>query len=507
MELTILIADRDKAEVDGVEWFIKHSSIPFETIYKTYNEEDTLQLIQQRRPTINLIELQMIQNHSIFPLLELTENTEMQIICTSTEATYEQAMKVIQLGAVDLVLKPHTPTRLLSSIKKAYKKLEIFPLIRTQHVNQSIETPNQKLKEPISYEQLFHQDLSISLPTQVLAFIPEEKECLLKLKKKVDTFFKTKVIETFLFSNMIVCFKRPSSHFTLKEEAKLFLNQWNVVLEPLSVILHSTSATEKTVHTLYEELKEMTEMIFYHGKRSILSYERPLSWKKVDPFLTSHEQRKWIDMLNQQDLSKIKEELYDSFLNLSSPYPYPNSIRTKMTSILAQVRRYMQVYRCGLEDSFESMYYAILEQPVLYGIVQDLVLFIQQVFEEVRVKEEHFHYDAAEQAIRFLERNYWNPGISLESVARSVNRNPSYLSHLFRQKTGHTYRQSLLDIRLKEGKRLLTETSLPIQEIASLCGFEESTYFSRCFHRNLGMSPRKYRLDHNSIKGEKKHED
>ena len=51
----------------------------------------------------------------------------------------------------------------------------------------------------------------------------------------------------------------------------------------------------------------------------------------------------------------------------------------------------------------------------------------------------------------------------------------------------------LKQLRITEACRLLAETARPIYEIAHLVGFADELYFSRRFHRELGMAPREYR--------------
>ena len=51
----------------------------------------------------------------------------------------------------------------------------------------------------------------------------------------------------------------------------------------------------------------------------------------------------------------------------------------------------------------------------------------------------------------------------------------------------------LQELRMREACRLLVEGKSPIHEVAAVVGFADEFYFSRRFHREIGMSPRSYR--------------
>lgn len=53
--------------------------------------------------------------------------------------------------------------------------------------------------------------------------------------------------------------------------------------------------------------------------------------------------------------------------------------------------------------------------------------------------------------------------------------------------------QYALDLRMEEARRLLSETSLSVKEIAAELHFADQLYFSRLFHRHESVSPRQYR--------------
>ena len=64
---------------------------------------------------------------------------------------------------------------------------------------------------------------------------------------------------------------------------------------------------------------------------------------------------------------------------------------------------------------------------------------------------------------------------------------------LFRRTTGRTPTQYVTKLRMSLAKKLLSETAMPVGEIAEACGYDDAFYFSRVFSREEGMSPRSYR--------------
>lgn len=96
------------------------------------------------------------------------------------------------------------------------------------------------------------------------------------------------------------------------------------------------------------------------------------------------------------------------------------------------------------------------------------------------------------KATEFISNNYTNH-ITLEDVANHVNLSPAYLSSLFKETLGVTYKDYLNTIRINESKRLLLNSTYSIIDIAISTGFENQSYFSKVFRKMTGMSPSQYR--------------
>ncbi len=87
--------------------------------------------------------------------------------------------------------------------------------------------------------------------------------------------------------------------------------------------------------------------------------------------------------------------------------------------------------------------------------------------------------------------------ITLNSLAGHFHYTPSYLSKIFKQYTGKTFSSLVNEIRLQKAADYLKESSLSINEIVSVLGYYDRSYFNRSFRKYYGMNPGSYRKIYN----------
>lgn len=83
--------------------------------------------------------------------------------------------------------------------------------------------------------------------------------------------------------------------------------------------------------------------------------------------------------------------------------------------------------------------------------------------------------------------------ISLGVVADNMFMNKTYISELFKQKTGIGFVEYLKTVKMIRAKRLLKDGSLKIYEIAERLGYKDIEYFSRQFKKYCKVTPGEYR--------------
>lgn len=94
--------------------------------------------------------------------------------------------------------------------------------------------------------------------------------------------------------------------------------------------------------------------------------------------------------------------------------------------------------------------------------------------------------------IEYIEDNLQR-NLSLIELAKIVQMSPNYFVRLFKQSTGVTPYQYVLDCRINKAKELLKNRKLTLAEISQQLGFYDQSRFTNTFSKRMGITPKKYR--------------
>lgn len=96
------------------------------------------------------------------------------------------------------------------------------------------------------------------------------------------------------------------------------------------------------------------------------------------------------------------------------------------------------------------------------------------------------------RTLQYIAANY-SGRATLEAAAKAAGLSPNYLSSLFKQITGVSFREQLCRVRVEQSKRLLLSTDYSLDDIAAAVGFSDQSYYCRVFKRIVGLTPGQYR--------------
>ena len=83
--------------------------------------------------------------------------------------------------------------------------------------------------------------------------------------------------------------------------------------------------------------------------------------------------------------------------------------------------------------------------------------------------------------------------ILIPELARQVGCSRRKLEIDFKAKTGHTLHEAIYEAKVNRAKALISDTSLPLAEIAERCGFCSASHMTTAFNRILKAPPSDFR--------------
>ncbi|WP_136606089.1 response regulator [Paenibacillus dokdonensis] len=98
-----------------------------------------------------------------------------------------------------------------------------------------------------------------------------------------------------------------------------------------------------------------------------------------------------------------------------------------------------------------------------------------------------------ENAKEYIRLHYQDSDISINKVCKHLHISTGYFSSIFKKEVKMTFVNYLMHIRMEAAKESLRSTDQKTFEIAEAVGFSDPNYFSFCFRKKFGISPKEYR--------------
>lgn len=97
------------------------------------------------------------------------------------------------------------------------------------------------------------------------------------------------------------------------------------------------------------------------------------------------------------------------------------------------------------------------------------------------------------QAKEYIEKNFSNPLLGVDTLAEQCNMSEVYFRRLFKNKFGMPPSQYIILTRVEHSKKLLVHTFLTLEKCATQSGFSSLQYYCRVFKKVTGVTPGQWR--------------
>lgn len=108
-----------------------------------------------------------------------------------------------------------------------------------------------------------------------------------------------------------------------------------------------------------------------------------------------------------------------------------------------------------------------------------------------------------QKALLILEANLSNPDFNVSTFAKEIGLSHTHLHRKLTALLGQSPSELIRTFRLRRAATLLEHKHGNVSEIAFMVGFNNPTYFTKCFRELFGQTPSEYAREHASIQQEK----
>lgn len=521
-KFTIILADDEQHILFGMKNGIAWEQLGFEVVGTAQNGKEALELIEEHHPDLLISDIKMPFMDGLELSKTIHENyMRTKIILFSGWDDFEYARMAISYGVSEYIMKPINYDEMRRLLTDMHEKLEkeyaekvnrdrlekvyavSLPLLRQQFFSQLV---TESLEENYREQQIKNLKLNFEYEAFYLVTVKlrernsEDVLSELSIKETVKEAFE-KIADVYEFG------MTDKEVFLLCSNKKHDIDRVTRTVEEASVminrIFHSgiccgISTCGKTIEELPFLYAQSLEALDYNLviKEECYTYYNdilPLQKKEND---WSAEVEAIEKIITHCSAEELKSEVEKLFQKLKSGHYNLNEYQIVILEILFEISRLYKKYQINSEKDFagsKKMAVKILSLNTGEELENWLMNYCQLIRSLIQKKQIDNNVILAEKAMKIVEVRFRDQSLSVETVCRELHVSSSYFSKIFKQETGSTFLNYLINRRMEEAKRLLNMTDYKSHVIGEMVGYPEPNYFSYVFKKNCGFSPAKYR--------------
>ncbi len=495
-------------------------------------------MILKTRPDILITDIKMpFMDGLELSRLVKQEIPDIKILILSGYDEFEYAKEAIRLQVAEYLLKPISSTKLLEVLKEV-----TVSIMREREEKELLKKYEEDMRENREYEkdefltriltqnlsvtEILEQgkrldiDLSARMYNTMLLKISESGEHTDEQEKQKLTEVSARVEEMLGQQKDVYYFRRGAEGWAvlfLAEDAVHMEEEIKKCRDSIRSIIHESPRELEYFGAVGIAVLRLSELkISVEEAERVFAYRYLKEWNQI---IGSEESEKIIEEDSELNvkaiqIDKLDRKITENFLKTGLKGEVIHFIdeyfesfgQKNIQSLLFRQYVTMDIYLTAA-SVLESLDYNSDELVKRCGDFKDM----ESVFPTVEQTKDYLknvigttidlrdavskrkYSSLLKNATNYIEQNYDNDEISLNTVAASVNLSPNHFSTIFSREMGKSFVEYLTNVRMEKAKELLRSSTMKTAEIAYAVGYKDAHYFSYLFKKTQKCTPREFR--------------
>lgn len=491
---TVFIVDDESKVINGLIKRIQWDRLDACVIGYAQNGKEAEEKILELKPNIVITDIFMPGQTGLQLMENLKSKCDAVYIIFSAYSEFEYAREAMQMDVVDYLIKPMNISEIEETIKKASQKYRYQKASHIQNEEEyqlqnilngnEITTENNILYQ---YESFFVIQLkltNISASVDPLAAkvrtwtVMEGQVFLLKGKNRLTLVIAQK--DAYMISNARKKIIHNLEQLHSEFENSFFWGLGCIVDSPMMLPKSLLAAEEMQEYCAFS-LSQITE----NSKSSMLSTSVSDQIKDAENLLLIVEETTEVQNILQQIKENIQLQNNSAGIIKAQTIDFVYSLRKQFEMSYEDIS-------VAFTDWNSQIICPLLSSPNLDYMFDIICNFIFQLREYSASHHDGYSQRYIARIKQYILDNL-SYNINLNDLATEINRNPSYISYIFKHETGQNLFDFITQERMKRAKHLLKNTDLKILDVARECGYEDQSYFSQVFKKYTGSTAGSFR--------------
>lgn len=528
MSKSILIIEDEFYFRQALKKYIAAYSEEFEVCGEARNGQDGLEKLLDMKPDIALVDITMPVMDGITVIKKAKEaHSKTKVIILTGYGEFEYAKKAIQLGVQDYLLKPLQSDELYQSLQKAsrtidqeretentlslisgakqgmfsaYKESMISKLLLNDFYDE--EELERNFNFPKKDSLYVAAVLDIYIKNAEIWNQEDKKLCHYAICNVMGDMFKEAMsFGTCMNENGMICIVFRLYH---EDNAELQLQErmeqvCTVAEDYLGLVVTAYFGDLRTslgeVNESYNEALALKKYQLFHDKKGVYFYSDTQTKPHLSKEYFSREDRKQLlSLMRANNHDGVHALIRKVFAKMMEGNLDPDTVYMHVTDLFSVVLDFATEYRTELQKPNEnvSLFSHIMSAPSLKQLQKFVMDAADRVMAQINQKDIDSQAKLAQKVAEYIDANFANPNLKLEIIAGEFYINIQYLCSIFKKHRSTTIGNYILDVRMGNAQRELLDGAESITVVAYHCGYEDVGYFSKCFKRYFGLSPKKF---------------